>query len=160
MNRSQKIYVASSWKNERYPKVIKMLKDQGCKVYDFRNPGEGKEGFHWTQVTDEPQPWSFDTYRQVLAHPRSVQGFNSDMRALQEADICIVVMPCGRSAHLEAGYAVGSGKLTIFLWEEVIDQADLMPLMAHYHVKTLAGLKRALDLMETNNKPQLDREMI
>lgn len=32
-----------------------------------------------------------------------------------ECDLCVLVLPCGRSAHLELGYAVGAGKVTIVL---------------------------------------------
>ena len=34
---------------------------------------------------------------------------------MQWADTGVLVMPCGRSAHLEAGYFVGAGKRLIIL---------------------------------------------
>jgi hypothetical protein len=37
------------------------------------------------------------------------------MNALRDCDVCVMVLPCGRSAHLELGYAVGAGKRTIAL---------------------------------------------
>lgn len=151
MKRFDKIYVASSWSNERYPSVVDALKSWGCNVFDFRNPGTAAGGFHWSQATDEPQPWGFDFYRRVLARPASQNAFRADMGALRRCDVCVVVMPCGRSAHLEAGYACGAGKLVIFLWEDIIDKADLMSLMADYHVKSIEALRRIIDLKETNN---------
>lgn len=39
----------------------------------------------------------------------------SDYRALMDCDACVFVMPCGRSAHLELGMAIGAGKQTIAL---------------------------------------------
>jgi hypothetical protein len=37
------------------------------------------------------------------------------MGALEDCTCCVLVMPCGRSAHLELGYAVGAGKKSIIL---------------------------------------------
>lgn len=37
------------------------------------------------------------------------------MGALLECDACVLVMPCGRSAHLELGWAAGAGKDTAIL---------------------------------------------
>lgn len=31
------------------------------------------------------------------------------------ADTCVMLLPCGRSAHIEAGYFVGANKLLIIL---------------------------------------------
>jgi nucleoside 2-deoxyribosyltransferase len=34
---------------------------------------------------------------------------------MERADAFILVLPCGRSAHLEAGWAIGQGKPTAIL---------------------------------------------
>jgi len=34
------------------------------------------------------------------------------------ADACVLVMPCGRSAHLEAGYFVGANKRLVILIDD------------------------------------------
>ena len=39
----------------------------------------------------------------------------NDLDAMEWADRFVLVMPCGRSAHLEAGWAIGSGKPTAIL---------------------------------------------
>ena len=41
MNMRCQIYVASSWRNEYYPKVLTKLKEAGHKVYDSRNLQSG-----------------------------------------------------------------------------------------------------------------------
>ena len=41
-----KIYVASSWRNQHYPEVVRRLREAGHEVYDFRNPPHGGAGFH------------------------------------------------------------------------------------------------------------------
>jgi hypothetical protein len=37
------------------------------------------------------------------------------MAAMEKADAFVLVLPCGRSAHLELGWAVGAGKRTAIL---------------------------------------------
>jgi hypothetical protein len=37
------------------------------------------------------------------------------MSALDWCDTCVLVLPCGRSAHLELGYAIGQAKTTAIL---------------------------------------------
>ncbi len=46
----------------------------------------------------------------VLKEEIVKRAFEEDRKWLDWADICILVLPAGNSAHLEAGYAKGSGK--------------------------------------------------
>ena len=114
-----RIYVASSWRNAYQPNVVKLLSDAGHEVYDFRNPSDGDTGFAWSQIDPEWENWSPAQFRNALEHPLAEAGFTSDMRALTRCDLCLLVLPCGRSAHLELGFARGAGKRTaIYLPEQ------------------------------------------
>lgn len=123
-----RVYVASSWKNGHQPFVVRALRAMGHDVYDFRHPVPGDDGFHWTQVTDQPKPWSGAVLRQVLDHPIARDGYAKDMGALATCDACVLVLPCGRSAHLELGWAAGALKPTAVLMLEP-DEPELMYLM-------------------------------
>ena len=105
-----KIYVASSWRNPNQPRVVNELRKHGHKVYDFRNPGDGALGFQWEDVNEKWRCWDVDGFKKGLKHPVAIAGYERDMAALSDADVCLMVLPCGRSAHLEAGYAAASGK--------------------------------------------------
>ena len=48
-----------------------------------------------------------------LKDERSQKAFKEDKKWLDWCDVCILILPSGRSAHLEAGYAKGSGKTLI-----------------------------------------------
>lgn len=124
-----RIYVASSWRNEIQPTVVARLRAEGHAVYDFRNPPHGDSGFAWRQIDPEWKHWSPEKYRQLLTtHPVASHGFLSDMRGMQWADTCVLVLPCGRSAHLEAGWFCGAGKRCIVLLAE--GEPELMNLLA------------------------------
>lgn len=126
-----KLYVATSWRNARQPLIVVTLRAAGHEVYDFRNPKEGDLGFHWSQIDPDWQSWSPEQFKSALHHPLAREGFLSDMDAIKEADGGVLVMPCGRSAHLEAGCIVGSGKP---LWILLSDgEPELMYKMAYVY---------------------------
>lgn len=109
------IYVASSWRNSYQEVVVQTLRLAGHDVYDFRNPAPSDNGFHWSEIASDWKKWDAKAFRQALTHPIAEHGFSNDWNAMTRADTCVLVLPCGRSAHLEAGYFVGAGKRLILL---------------------------------------------
>lgn len=125
-----KIYVASSWRNEVQQDVVRALRQAGHDVYDFRNPAPGDHGFGWRQCASPDQLRDGRAFRdEVLTHPIARAGFRKDMDALQAAEVTVLVLPCGRSAHLELGYATGAGQLTVVLLDQPMSEPELMYLM-------------------------------
>ena len=113
-----RIYVASSWRNQYFPAVVEALRQAGHEVYDFRNPPHGGNGFRWTDVDPEAMDWTFEEYAEGLHHPLAERQFQADMDALEWASVCVLLLPCGRSAHTEAGWMAGAGKRVLVLIPE------------------------------------------
>lgn len=128
----RKIYIASSWRNQHQNSVVLACRSLAHEVYDFKNPEIGNHGFSWAQIDHEYKNWTPGYYtHNVLTHPIAQSGFKSDMDALNWCDTCILLLPCGRSAHLEAGYCIGQKKETaVFISNEKFEP-DLMYLMAN-----------------------------
>ena len=114
-----KIYVASSWRNLLQPAIVIALQRCGHKVYDFRNPipdwtddgvGSPEPGFAWSSIDPNWKNWTAHEYREALQHPLAVKGYGHDIAALKACDACVLVLPSGRSASWEFGYAMGQGK--------------------------------------------------
>lgn len=114
------MYVASSWRNEYQQSVVAALKDAGHDVYDFRNPTPGEHELSWREM-DGWENWGAERIASVL---RGTDGpiselaeanFQSNFQALERAEAVLCVMPCGRSAHAELGWAAGAGKRTAVL---------------------------------------------
>lgn len=125
-----RIYVASSWRNPFQPNIVARLRMAGHEVYDFRNPPNGVPGFAWSEIDPKWQEWTAEEYRRLLTtHPIAARGFVSDLRGMQWADACVLVLPCGRSAHLEAGWFCGAGKRCIILTQDS-EEPELMALLA------------------------------
>jgi hypothetical protein len=126
-----RIYVASSWRNEaKQQETVRRLRGSGHVVYDFRNPAPGDSGFGWRQcATPEQLSYPRRFRDEVLTHPIAIAGFGLDMNALRTADATVLVLPCGRSAHLELGYAVGAKQRTLVLLDDPMSEPELMYLM-------------------------------
>lgn len=105
-----RIYVASSWRNTLQPAICHALRRSGHVVYDFRAPAPGVTGFSWSEIDPNWRNWTPDEYRKALQHPIAARGYGFDIDALRSCDAVVYVLPCGRSASWEFGYAMGQGK--------------------------------------------------
>ena len=117
-----KIYLASSWQNKEYEQVLNTLRLEGYETYDFKHPDdfkhpENKElsSFGWEKLDKEYNRWTCSDFKKALNHPETIKAFQKDFQAMQEADLCVLLLPCGRSAHSEAGWMKGNGKKVFIL---------------------------------------------
>ncbi len=115
------IYLASSWRNYSQPGILLMLRSCGHTVYDFKNPSPGNVGFSWKEIDPEWKSWTPAQYRDALKHPIAKQGYHADMTALQNCDMCVLLLPSGRSASWEFGFAAGQGKKTAVIMFEACE---------------------------------------
>lgn len=135
-----KIYLASSWRNIAQPVAVRVLRKLGHRVYDFRSPGENVNGFAWGQLgLGDEKEWGQSQFVEALQTKRAQHGFKLDMNALKDCDVCVLLQPCGNSAHLELGWAASAGKLTAVVLETK-PTADLMLLVADKIFYSMNGL--------------------
>ena len=138
-----RIYVASSWRNTYFPEVVQALRDAGHEVYDFRNPPTGDLGFHWTDVDAACADWTLAQYQANLSHPLAERQFKNDIEAMEAYEICVLLLPCGRSAHAEAGWFAGQGKKVYVL---IPDKDSFEPeLMYKLFTKVCISLDELID---------------
>jgi hypothetical protein len=146
-----KIYVASSWRCERQQDVVRRLREEGFEVYDFKNPSSDDRGFGWSQIDPNWQKWTAAEYVAALKHPAAVRGLANDFGAMRWCDALVMVQPCGRSANLELGWAIGNGKRTIALLAEG-QEPELMTHLANDLCLTLDEV--VAKLKETKRRPR------
>lgn len=152
MTRPNYVYVASSWRNPMQVGVCAALRSAGIDHYDFKNPPNGA-GFGWPEVKTaeavsigalsigaKGSDWEqVDEYLRMIEHPRALEGFAADFDAMNRADTFVLALPCGKSAHLELGWAVGAGKRTAILLEDPVEP-ELMYRMVDYLAPNLFDL--------------------
>ena len=113
-----RLYVASSWRNQKITEVIATLRTEGHHVYDFREDDGTGTAFNWRDIDPNWKSWTVDQYLDGLEHPAAERGFTRDIDALNDAEGLLLVLPCGRSAHLELGIAIGRVKPVCILLAE------------------------------------------
>lgn len=144
---ARRIYLASSWRNPYYFDVLAALRAAGHVCYDFRNPAPGNKGFAWSEMDPEWQSWSPEKYASLIHGGIPAAGFALDKAAMDWADTCVLLLPSGRSAHIEAGYMVGRGKPTFILLNEKGFEPELMYLLADGIHTTVQQVVEALDCL-------------
>lgn len=128
-----KIYVASSWRNTYQEEVVKRLeKEETFLVYDFKNP-PNNSAFHWSSIDSNWKSWSVSEFTNGLQHPLAWKGFEEDFIHLKDADAVVLVLPCGRSAHLGAGWAKGAGKRVVVYAPEPCEPELMYKMTGPYH---------------------------
>lgn len=145
----ERVYVASSWRNDMQPAVVQTLRAAGIDCYDFKHPAPDNEGFHWSDVMpaytrvgpgSPEQLAHVNEYVAALQHPITVDGFDRDFDAMWDCDACVLVLPCGRSAHLELGWFVGQHKRTAILLDGPMVTPELMYKMVDYVATNMMDL--------------------
>lgn len=140
------IYLASSWSNQMFEFLHSSLsKMEGTKVYNFRDP---ENYFTWEQVDENWKEWGIPEFNEQRDHPAMVKGYNRDYQALLRCDLLVLLLPCGKDSHLEAGWAIGQGKPVIFFAPGSFGfEPGLMYKLSDLPmVDTLPGLKAAIRL--------------
>lgn len=133
------------------PSLLQLLRKAGHEAYDFRNPAPGNTGFAWSNIDPDWLAWSPEEFRVALTHPLSVEGFSLDMAALKWCEACVLLLPCGKSAHLELGYACGAGKITVaHCWRP--EEPELMYRMLDAITTTETELLEFLVMAEQSKK--------
>lgn len=138
-----RIYLASSWRNKFHSEFRTMLRSNGHEVYDFKASaamsfgGPVATAFSWNEIDpDWKTRWTPRSYRDLLLiSQRAASGYMGDLRGMEWADTCVLLLPCGRSAHLEAGYMKARSKRLIIAFPDDSREGfepDLMYLMADH----------------------------
>jgi hypothetical protein len=110
-----KVFVSSSWKNAQLVRALaNRLRERGHQVFDFTDPESGVEGlggyiFDYAELAKIAESSEIN-WLAALNWNATKKAFVRDKAGLDWSDTAVMILPCGRSAHMEAGYAVGQGK--------------------------------------------------
>lgn len=96
-------------------RIANLLKHDGHKVDCFCDPSSGRYVFHWTEFVEKEEDLKNYNAISFLDDPRTQRAFIEDKKWIDWAEAVVMLHPCGKSAHLEAGYAKGRGKL-LYMW--------------------------------------------
>lgn len=121
------VYVIGSLRNPHIPEVGNGLRDHGFDAFDDWFAG-GKYADEEWMVYEKKRG---RTYREALAGFNANHIFQYDLHHLNRADAGVLVLPAGKSAHLELGYIMWARQKPGFiLCTEEPDRWDVMTLFA------------------------------
>ncbi len=122
-----RIYLASSWKNKDLILAIaEQLEAEGFEVDAFCRSTEKRYAFHWSELVDNEEDLGKYDAIEFLSDSRSQRAFKEDRKWLDWSECVVMILPCGKSSHLEAGYAKGRGKLMFIYGDFPTGEFDVM----------------------------------
>jgi len=127
MSRKQSVYLIGSLRNEKIPALGCRLREAGHEVFDDWH-GAGPEADDFWQKYEKQRGRS---YAEALKGHAAKNTFAFDYRHLSRCEACVLVLPAGKSGHLEFGYMLGTGKKGYVLFEEEPERWDVMYQFAH-----------------------------
>lgn len=118
-----KVYLIGSLRHPGIPELAeKIEKEVGCEVFaDWYAAGERADDA-WQDYCNRR---GLD-YVEALNTPASWHVYDFDYKHLMSSDVGVLVMPAGKSGHLELGYMAGKGKRCYILFNEVPERYDQM----------------------------------
>ena len=132
------VYVIGSLRNPYVQHVAAALRAAGHTAYDdWASPGPEADD-RWQEYERQRGR----TYAEALSGWHATHVFNNDVYHLDRCDAAVLVMPAGKSAHLELGYVVGLGKPGYIL---LTDEPDRYDVMSRFCLKTGGGVYYDLD---------------
>jgi hypothetical protein len=116
------IYLIGSLRNPEIPKIANKLEDNGYEVFD--------DWFAGGKIADDE--WqAYETirgksYQAALYGLAAGHVYNFDLEHLKRATAGILVIPAGKSGHMELGWLLGQRKLGFVLFDKEPERWDVM----------------------------------
>ena len=116
------IYLIGSLRHPRVREVAAALRAHRLEVFDDWHAAGPEADDIWQRYEQERGR----SYREALVakHARMVLDFDRDN--LNRSTAAVLVMPAGKSGHLELGYIIGQGKPGYVLLEQEPERWDVM----------------------------------
>lgn len=137
---TNRIYLIGSLRNPEIPRIGNYLREIGFNVFD--------DWFAGGKIADD----EWQAYETVRGRPYDValrgyaarHVFEFDLHHINSSDIGVLVLPAGKSGHLELGYMIGQGKPGYVLFDKEPERWDVMYNFATDVFFDLKELGRAL----------------
>lgn len=133
------LYLIGSLRNPRIPRIGRELRALGLDVFD--------DWFSCGPAADDK--WQEYEAVRGRAYTEALQGYHArhtfelDHLHLGRCDMAMLVLPAGKSGHLELGFVVGRGKPAYILLDETQDAR--FDVMYRFATKIFSSLAEAIE---------------
>ena len=116
------IYIIGALRNKAVPEFANELQQLGFEAFaDWFSPGPDADDF-WRDYSKARGL----TYKQALESYGARHIFDFDKYHLDRCDLAVMLMPAGKSGHLELGYTISRGKPGYILFDGEPERYDVM----------------------------------
>lgn len=116
------VYLIGSLRNPQIPHIASALRQTGVEVFDDWYAAGPEADDYWQRYEEGKGV----AYKAALGSWAAQHVYQFDLFHLNRSDIGVLVLPAGKSGHLELGYLVGQGKPTFILFDKVPERWDVM----------------------------------
>lgn len=116
------IYVIGSLRNEKITEIAQELRGIGLDAFDDWMAAGPTADDSWKAY----EVARGKTYQESLQGYAARHVFSFDLHHLDRCDAALLVLPAGKSGHLELGYVAGTGRPTYILLDDQDVRWDVM----------------------------------
>jgi hypothetical protein len=142
------IYLIGSLRNEGVPKAAAALRMEGYDVFDDWFAAGPEADDYWQKY----EIARGHNYQQALDGYAARHVYAFDKFHLDRCDYGVLLLPAGKSGHLELGYMIGRGKPCFILLAGQPERYDVMYQFATKVVATTEELISAIDETRSVNQ--------
>lgn len=122
MRRPESLYLIGSLRSELVPVISSKLRLLDIDIFDDWYAAGPEADDYWKKY----EQGRGHSYQEALQGYAARHVFSFDKYHLDRCDAALLVLPAGKSGHLELGYVAGSGKPTYILLDEADVRWDVM----------------------------------
>lgn len=116
------VYLIGSLRNPEVLTVASKLREAGFDVFDNWMAAGPEADDYWMKYSKQKGL----SYKEALQSYEAKHVFQFDKHHLDRCDMAVLLLPAGKSGHLEVGYMAGKGKPTFALFEQEPERYDVM----------------------------------
>lgn len=131
------IYVIGSLRNDEIPEIATSLRALGLDSFDDWFAAGPEADDYWKKYEEGRG----NGYKEALRGHAARHVFEFDKHHLDRCDSALLVLPAGKSGHLELGYVSGSGKPTYIL----LDRPDRWDVMYQFATEVFMNKEEMLE---------------
>lgn len=145
MKVSTKLYVIGSLRNPAVPLIGNKIREIGYEVFDDWFAAGPEADDYWKEYETRRGRDYFEALQGEACH----HVFRFDQHHLDTCNGAVLVLPAGRSGHLELGYVAGQGKPTFILADDDLGQSR-WDVMYRFATEVFPTIEDMIDYLKGN----------
>lgn len=145
------IYLIGSLRNDKIIETAEKLRAAGHEVFDDWYAAGPEADDYWRDY----EKAKGHTYKEGLQGYAAKHVYSFDKYHLDKNEMAVLILPAGKSAHLELGYIIGCGKPGYI----ILDNPDRWDVMYQFSKGVFYSVEELIEELEKNSKTSISIEV-